>query len=488
MAINRPTGEQIRFVSTKTGDHILDTYMEMVERGNRTLYELLDDIYDPYTGEIHDDFIQLRIDPSTQRLQIRIGQYLDPNLGWENTPNYILRHRGAWTPSTAYELLDIVTTNNYSYICTTPHTSSSTINTTNFKLLFDADFIENYAIAAAGSAASALSHSNTALSHANNSNSARLLSESARDASQLAQSLSESARNDSQSAKSLSESARDASIAAKSLSESARDKAQKWAEEAEDTPVETGQFSAKHWSAKANLWANEAEDIQVSSGEYSSYHWASKANKWAEFPVDTPVESGQFSAKHWAAKAADSAATATGLPPGSLLDFAGSTPPLGFLLCDGSNVSRTTYGLLFAVIGTTFGAGDGSTTFTLPDFRRRVAVGAGGTGTAELGNSVGSSGGSETHTLTQAEMPNHTHTQNSHNHSQNAHGHTAERLTGSSGTLRYDTVAGGFTRNTSSGNATATNNAATATNQATGGGGAHNNMQPSLVVLKIIKT
>lgn len=488
MAINRPTGEQIRFVSTKTGDHILDTYMEMVERGNRTLYELLDDIYDPYTGEIHDDFIQLRIDSSTQRLQIRIGQYLDPNLGWENTPNYILRHRGAWTPSTTYELFDIVTTNNYSYICTTPHTSSTTINTTNFKLLFDADFIENYAIAAAGSASTALSHSNTALSHANNSNSARLLSESARDASQLAQSLSESARNDSQSAKSLSESARDASIAAKSLSESARDKAQKWAEEAEDIPVETGQFSAKHWSAKANLWANEAEDIQVSSGEYSSYHWASKANKWAEFPVDTPVESGQFSAKHWAAKAADSAATATGLPPGSLLDFAGSTPPLGFLLCDGSNVSRATYGLLFAVIGTTFGAGDGSTTFTLPDFRRRVAVGAGGTGTAELGNSVGSSGGSETHTLTQAEMPNHTHTQNSHNHSQNAHNHTAERLTGSSGTLRYDPIAGGFTRNTSSGSATATNNAATATNQATGGGGAHNNMQPSLVVLKIIKT
>jgi len=85
-----------------------------------------------------------------------------------------------------------------------------------------------------------------------------------------------------------------------------------------------------------------------------------------------------------------------GVPPGTILDFAGTSAPTGYLNCDGSNQSRVTYAALFAAIGTTWGVGDGSTTFTLPDFRRRTAVGSGGSGTAALGNSVGNTGGSET--------------------------------------------------------------------------------------------
>ena len=63
------------------------------------------------------------------------------------------------------------------------------------------------------------------------------------------------------------------------------------------------------------------------------------------------------------------------VPPGMVLPFAGAAAPEGFLLCDGSAVSRTTYGDLFAAIGTAYGAGDGSTTFNLPDLRGRVAAG-----------------------------------------------------------------------------------------------------------------
>ena len=59
--------------------------------------------------------------------------------------------------------------------------------------------------------------------------------------------------------------------------------------------------------------------------------------------------------------------------------YAGSTAPSGWLMCDGSAVSRTTYSALFAVIGTTYGTGDGSTTFNLPDFRNNFPVGAGST-------------------------------------------------------------------------------------------------------------
>jgi microcystin-dependent protein len=84
-----------------------------------------------------------------------------------------------------------------------------------------------------------------------------------------------------------------------------------------------------------------------------------------------------------------------------------------YLECNGQNVSRTTYATLFTKIGTVHGVGDGATTFGLPDMRRRGFVGKGGVGTGTLGNAVGNTGGSETHTETGAEsgLPAHTHPQ-----------------------------------------------------------------------------
>lgn len=74
-----------------------------------------------------------------------------------------------------------------------------------------------------------------------------------------------------------------------------------------------------------------------------------------------------------------------GLKPGFVCPFAGTTAPDGWLICDGSAVSRTTYADLFAVIGTTYGAGDGNSTFNLPDFTNRVIQG----GTAGTYKSAG---------------------------------------------------------------------------------------------------
>lgn len=151
----------------------------------------------------------------------------------------------------------------------------------------------------------------------------------------------------------------------------------------------------------------------------------------------------------------------SGVPTGTILNFGGTAAPTGYLGCDGSNVSRTTYATLFAAIGITWGAGDSVTTFGLPNLARRVAVGSGGSGTATLGNAVGNTGGAETHTLTTAELAAHTHP-----------------LSGGPNAVTPASIV------TVSANATpSSSNTGSA-----GGGGAHNNMQPSAVVLSIIKT
>lgn len=118
--------------------------------------------------------------------------------------------------------------------------------------------------------------------------------------------------------------------------------------------------------------------------------------------------------------ALDTAVTAAG-PSGVVAAFAGSAAPSGWLLCYGQAVSRTTYAALFAAIGTTYGAGDGSTTFNLPDLRGRSAFGLDNMGGTDAGrqtaaNTLGGTGGAETMTSTM--MPAHTHTID------HAHGHS----------------------------------------------------------------
>lgn len=83
------------------------------------------------------------------------------------------------------------------------------------------------------------------------------------------------------------------------------------------------------------------------------------------------------------------------IPTGLITPFGGASAPDGFLLCDGANVSRTTYADLFAVIGTNYGVGDGSSTFGLPNLKGRVPVGL-DTGQTEF-NTLGKSGGNKIH-------------------------------------------------------------------------------------------
>jgi len=163
-----------------------------------------------------------------------------------------------------------------------------------------------------------------------------------------------------------------------------------------------------------------------------------------------------------------------GAPAGVVLPFAGSTAPSGWLLCYGQAVSRTTYVDLFTAIGVAFGAGDGSTTFNLPDMRGRVPGGKddmGGTAASRLttagsgvdGATLGAAGGSQTHTLTSAQIPAHTHSIVA----------LGSRNTTAGGSETIADSSGGVTMNT---------------NANTGGGSAHPITQPTLVLNHIIKT
>lgn len=87
--------------------------------------------------------------------------------------------------------------------------------------------------------------------------------------------------------------------------------------------------------------------------------------------------------------------------------YAGSTAPEGYLICDGSAVSRETYSDLFDIIGTSYGVGDGSTTFNIPNIKGRTVIGLDGNDTTF--DTLGETGGEKTHTLTVSEMPNHNH-------------------------------------------------------------------------------
>jgi microcystin-dependent protein len=186
------------------------------------------------------------------------------------------------------------------------------------------------------------------------------------------------------------------------------------------------------------------------------------------------------------------------LPPlGTVLDYAGPNAPSGWLFCYGQEVSRTTYAALFNIIGTTYGVGNGTTTFNLPDLRGRVVAGQddmGGVSANRLtglsggvdGDVLGGAGGLETHTLTTAQLAAHTHTGTTGASGTHTHNISSANNQNGSGGFGIPNFSGGSGLNkaTDAGG----DHTHTFTSDAAGSGNAHNNVQPTIVLNKIICT
>jgi microcystin-dependent protein len=165
----------------------------------------------------------------------------------------------------------------------------------------------------------------------------------------------------------------------------------------------------------------------------------------------------------------------SGIPTGVPLPYCGTSAPSGYLLCDGAAVSRTRYSYLFAVIGTTFGVGDGSTTFNVPNLQNRMPIGAGGL------YSVGATGGSK-----DAIVVAHIHTATT---AITDPGHTHSGVVGNAAT--GDVPAGGTTVVPTGNNgiaSSATGITAATTVNSTGASGTDANLPPYLATHWIIKT
>ena len=296
--------------------------------------------------------------------------------------------------------------------------------------------IEGDAEAAAASAAAAkTSETNAAASKtaAANSASAAKTSETNAASSKTAAENSAAAAKTSETNAASSKNAAAGSASAAAQSKSAAEAAAKRAEDA------AGQIDMSNYLLKTG----DGKDVTVAFSPSSA----------ADFSA--PVSGSKLSAVMVMLSKWRNYISRALVPTGTVLAFAGSSAPSGFLLCDGRAVSRTTYTSLFSVIGTTYGSGDGSTTFNLPDMRGRVAVGSDA--------NLGAAAGVQSVSLTAAQNGPHNHTT----------------------LIDYKNLMG--TQEGSNSFQVRQEPAGAVTTGSSGNGAAHENRQPSLYLNQIIK-
>ncbi len=181
---------------------------------------------------------------------------------------------------------------------------------------------------------------------------------------------------------------------------------------------------------------------------------------------------------------------------GMLAPYAGATAPTGWLLCHGQAISRTTYADLYAVVGTTYGAGDGATTFNVPDLRGRVIAGKddmGGSSANRLtsalnGDNLGAAGGAESHTLSTSQIPAHRHFVAANVALGSASSSVAAVTSTTQVARQYQSPYGAGGEIFSMSMVRTGTDASVGRSSSVGSGNSHNNTQPTFILTYIIKT
>jgi microcystin-dependent protein len=244
--------------------------------------------------------------------------------------------------------------------------------------------------------------------------------------------------------------------------------------------ADTDVVPALNYFSGGLLAANNLSDISNAATAFSNIKQAASESATGVVELATTSECSTGSDTARACTAAGVAAAITAqvpveLPVGSIVLYGGTSAPSKYFLAYGQAVSRTTYSALFSAYGTTYGVGDGSTTFNLPDLRGRAPFGQddmGGSSANRLtglsggvdGDVLGAAGGEEAHTLSTAEMPAHNHGVPLGNGGALTISHAMP--TDNSGNESYST--------------------STTYSQNTGDGGAHNTVPPALILNYII--
>lgn len=229
------------------------------------------------------------------------------------------------------------------------------------------------------------------------------------------------------------------------------------------------------------------------------------ASTWSYTATPVPTQQAKFTTTVVSAKRVEGAgvyqrhplgASALLVPPGSVSAYAGISVPGGWLHCDGSAIDRTIYADLFASIGTTYGNGDGETTFNIPNLRGRNVIGLNSSETDF--DVLGETGGEKRHTLTIGELPPHNHgvvdPGHAHGVTDPGHAHSYSNNSGDQGvnTLTTqndaaDQVEYGQTTGTSTTGVTVNTATTGITTMLTGGGESHNVLDPYMALRYIIK-
>lgn len=461
MAETRPSGEQIRFESSKTGSHILDTYLEAAQLGDRELADILSDIFDSSTGAFRADIFEFREDPDTAGLlQFRVGDFVDPDAGWEDitSTDFQAFVTACEAAQTAAELAETNATSAQTAAETaetnaeTAETNAESARDAAISAKTDAETAQSAAEDAQTAAEAALDSfddrylgaksSDPALDNDGNalltgaiywntsSNGLRFWSGSA----WVAVNVSEYLRLDGTAAMSgdLDMGSNDiVSVGDIDGRDVSADGSKLDTIESNATADQTGAEIKALYEAEADTNAyTDTEKSKLATIEDSATADQTGAEIKALYEAEadtnafTDDDHSKLDGIEASADVTDTAnvtsagalmrsgGTMTGdidmdgynvlnpgnlllAEPGAVIWFAANSPPSAWLECDGSAISRTTYAALFAVVGTTFGVGDGSTTFNLPDLRGEFVRGWDNSRGVDSGRSFGSAQSSQ---------------------------------------------------------------------------------------------